>query len=1607
MRDAVPNWGELPSSIIGDYLRESCSYGFGQALERLLIPAYRIIKARRGPVSGEEGELCELASLLSATAGTDEYRFDAYYFTICVAAVSFFGVPVDAIDCDGFDENELMRFDCSVSMEDEPDPQRKRLKRFGIRLLDYSRTNQLVHFRPIKSATMELFCADPRASIRHLFKEGAKLYLADWGKLHPKMIYRCKICGKTEVFPYDFGAKRTQPARPCPVCDAENAHNRKSLIPIRERLYRLPQDGYHCACGHKIGFDKLCKSELKCPKCKRPVAIDSAPFVSYDDFSAYETGVMVSTSSGALMGDVAKTLSNKAKTMDRNFGLHVLYLAYGFLKWKDANGTEYQSPLLLCPINLGVDKSRGQYYFELDASSGGKFELNKTLIQMLAAYSRTVSISLPTPDPDDPMGYFSLLSKRLKVGDGAITAITRNWEIDTGFGIGLFHYQKLQLHADIEENGEKYLQHPIVRRLCGDATAAIASPVLRERSAARYVTLDADSSQDAVIKAAQEGRSFILQGPPGSGKSQTITNIITSALGEGKSVLFVTEKASARSVIFDNLARRSLSDDKALTDYVLDFDSFRKHGGAVSRAAFIEELNRCLFEGKPVGGYDDQLLADEELRYKQIKTFMGQMRGDFGGRNYLRLLQDMAQYSDIAPLGTIDLIPSDGAAFIELCDAIEKGYEAIKACGCGVETRKHPSYGSANDPTNALVTSAEDPRKTYEDSRASSYGMEYRKHPLYGCIGDTTNKLATIAENYREICDGFRELFVDLRSFGWSADADPDYLTLCVKEARLWAEMPRLSPEILEGLSEKKVKSLLARAADRCETIKEVEEKEGSKDIAAINKTKLADFDLGAAWAKVEHYRLFIRRCGRKYNAWLKGIFDCFKRHDYTWDYASAVSALERLRRYANLMETKESLREEREQDIALFGFEPIGLTDWEKLRDDLAALQKILSGHDRRVFDLTPDWIMRFRLGRYYDTVRMLRTLAERLDELKVNERRCAKELTPYMRKASDDFLAYEEISKAITENRDILAAWRRLCDALTALDQMGMTPVWKELADSGCTLSEAKDRLSRTFCQKTIEAFVNGNGLTCIRDFDRDEHERLMQKYAETDMRVLSTSTARLCEALDANLREAAAKYGDGSTPDFPKFPSKTDRSIKQFIFENYDYIKRIKPCFMMSPLNVSQYLDIGISFDLVIFDEASQIFTEDALAAIVRGRQVIIAGDSKQLPPCDFFRAGESLQDDEEQYYEEEANVENSLLNAADEALSDASVSLSWHYRSCDEALIDFSNREMEYNLISFPSATRNVNDGIRYVPIPYDPNTCYDAGKGGTHINAGEADRIVQLIYSEMIHPERRGFSIGVVAFSNAQAFEIETRWEEFKRSPEKKDAIEAWEQAHGKEPLIFCNLDTVQGDERDTTIISVCYSADRNGRFSLPYLGRIRLSSGRKRINVAVTRAKHRMIVVSTLKSETLRAAIRASSAPEDNKSGAQMLCNFLEYAQSFSNAPGVVCKHSADPFVASVCKVLDEANLEYDTEIGRSGCKVSIGVRRANEKNNYILGIIIDDPGRTDFDSVREYTRLTEQVLSEKYGWKIYRVYPTAWIENYEAEKQNLMSAIMAAYQAS
>ena len=1568
MAAEVSDWRDRTGSIVADYLRDDSSRGYGMVLTKLIGDAYASVTESyaQSKINGVSVDLCEIASAIMAKKRIDNFRFSAYLFAVGVAAVSSGNACVDDIDYDLFDYNEFIAFDSAASVSEETDPVKRELAKFRVRLLDFSRTNQLVHFRYAKKSTLQLYSPNLHATLKAVTR-GQRIHIAGWQKLTPSVLYKCRICGSTAFGKYDFNNKKTQNAAECPVCDAGNAHNRKSMAPVKEQLKVLTDEGYVCKCGARTPLAEI-RAQGKCHVCGASVSFDSYPVITRSELGVYLPDEMICSVGDASAKEALKSIMNKAKYMERNFGLHVMYLACGFLEWKDVNGTEYRSPILLCPISLGVDKSKGTYYFEADPTGSGMFEVNKTLLRMLSSYSRTLSIELPELDESNVGAYLAVLKQYLADGGNGSNPVTSAWRVDQSFGIGLFHYQKLQLQHDIECNADKYLENPLIRRLCKDDKAKIETTVSKKRHSMEYVLLDADSSQEEVIKAAQEGRSFILQGPPGSGKSQTITNIIASVLGEGKTVLFVTEKASARAVILENFNKCRVGSDNKLTEFVLDFEGVKKRGKAVVRSAIVDELNKCLTTLSYSGGYDDELLAKEARQYAKVREFMRESCGEYSGRNYMRLIRDAVNYAEYPELRTGFTLPSDWDGILRLCDAIGKYYAGI-------------------------VTLRSD--------------ADYRNDPLCGCKGDADGELCEYAERYIATVRGITETVNTLTGYGWVTGTESDRLSKSLSLMRLWSEMPRVTETVLSDLSLNRISDLLNRVRERRDLLQRIAAHAGGAVESEIDRAVFDSTDLGNIESGLEYNRFPLRRLSGEYKALVKKVYSCFRSRVRDKKYAAVSEAFSELMRYKSYLDLKKIDEIRSREDADKFGYAPSTDREWEELEVRLQTLRDIISANDSAILDLrsVSDWSGRFASSGYSGFIGSLRRAGDELEKAVAAEEDLRNKLSGYfddLPECNDGNYCreYVKVAETVVNNASRLKNWRSLYETLKEIKVNGWRALLGELMKNGVTTyEEAKGRIYKTYYRDRVKKFVEDNRLVSIGEFSRVTQEQLIRDYSDVDLKVLDSAARRLYEKLRSSLK-AYVRSDPAHTGDPGKIQSVANYSIKRTISENIEYIRKIKPCFMMSPLNVSQYIDADVRFDLVIFDEASQIFTEDALAAIMRGRQVIIAGDSKQLPPCDFFKAGDSVRDDEESYFDEEAEHSYSLLDTAAEALNDASISLTWHYRSADESLIAFANEHMDYNLITFPSAVKDPNDGIRFHSVAYDPAACYVAGKRGAHVNPGEADRVLELIYSEMTNPERCKFSIGVVAFSNAQATEIEARWEAFRADPVRKPVIERWEKEHEDEPLIFCNLDTVQGDERDTVIISVCYGKDASGKFILPYLGRIRLPSGKKRLNVAVTRSRHQMIVVSMLDGATLKNAILNSSAPEENKAGAQMLYDFLEYARSFTASREVACSETCDPLVKSVCRVLDKAGVAYDTEIGRSECKINVGIRDPENKGSFVLGIVIDDPNRADFDSVREYTRLTEQILSEKYGWRLYRIFPASWFNDFENEKVLLLNKV-------
>lgn len=420
----------------------------------------------------------------------------------------------------------------------------------------------------------------------------------------------------------------------------------------------------------------------------------------------------------------------------------------------------------------------------------------------------------------------------------------------------------------------------------------------------------------------------------------------------------------------------------------------------------------------------------------------------------------------------------------------------------------------------------------------------------------------------------------------------------------------------------------------------------------------------------------------------------------------------------------------------------------------------------------------------------------------------------------------------------------------------------------------------------------------------------------------------------------------------------------SLRKVISDSWDILQTVFPCMLMSPLSVAQYLEMKSNlFDIIIFDEASQIETADSIGVIARGNTIVVAGDPKQLPPTRFFTSQTTTGEEIEESEDADSILEDCIT------LGLPSYYLTRHYRSRHESLISFSNHNFYDNkLLTFPS----VNDAERKVRL-IDPSGVYDMGK--TRTNKAEAEAVVKFIL-DFVNKHDIPPSIGVVAFSKAQSNLIEdllnSRLQRNKNIQLKLDKC--------PEPIFIKNLENVQGDERDIIIFSIGYGPDQNGNVTLNF-GPINQSGGERRLNVAVSRAREEMIVFTSLKPYHI--------PKEGFSKGVEALRNFLVYAtqesdKSIEGKTGVE-NMDIDVIVCQISEELKWNGLKAVPYIGRSDFKVDIAIEDERNPERYKLGIIIDGKNYYSLPSTRDREIVIPNVLTNL-GWELHRVWVIDWL---------------------
>ena len=501
-------------------------------------------------------------------------------------------------------------------------------------------------------------------------------------------------------------------------------------------------------------------------------------------------------------------------------------------------------------------------------------------------------------------------------------------------------------------------------------------------------------------------------------------------------------------------------------------------------------------------------------------------------------------------------------------------------------------------------------------------------------------------------------------------------------------------------------------------------------------------------------------------------------------------------------------------------------------------------------------------------------------------------------------------------------------------------------------------------------------------LSGFAGPRQEDAIRKFRETD-RILSEAVKRSVFA------RLAARLPMGRGADCPDkselgmlkrecAKKARQKPVRQLLAEAKGVCARLKPCFLMSPLSVSQYLPPDAEpFDLVVFDEASQIPVWDAVGAIARGRQLIVVGDPKQMPPTNFFQRGDAADEDES------SEAVEDLESILDEALAIGlhSAHLSWHYRSRDETLIAFSNAHYyDGRLNTFPAARRSPRLGVS---MQFVLGGVYDAR--GHRTNQKEAEAVVDWIFAEAARPDAR--QIGVVTFSLAQKELIEDLVE--RRCSETPSAAAYFDDGHS-DPFFVKNLENVQGDERDVILFSVGYAPDAQGAFAMNF-GPLNRAGGERRLNVAVTRAREQVVVFSSVHAGQI-------DLNRTKAVGAAHLKEFLEYAER----GGAAVSDSAaagDGMMAEVAELLAGNGYSAVAGVGASGRRIDLAVLRPGSEGEYMLAILGDGPGYGADRTVRDRDALRIEVL-QSLGWNVFRLWSVDWALDRERTARRLLDTL-------
>lgn len=1154
-----------------------------------------------------------------------------------------------------------------------------------------------------------------------------------------------------------------------------------------------------------------------------------------------------------------------------------------------------------------------------------------------------------------------------------------SWDFDIcNMVLGNFHYKKMSLVSDYNAVADQGIQHEVFNEL-------FSNQPRREREAPQaqgpeqwYHVIAADPTQAKAILHSRTGNSYIIQGPPGTGKSQTITNLVADFLAQGKTVLFICEKRTALDVVYHRLQQNGLSE---LCCYIHDSQGDKKE--------FIKDLKNVYesflhnkMDLDSITGQRQTALASLAEQLKVLQAYHTQQRKVHpeAGITTRKLIETLIQLRPQVPVlnsGYKEQLPSYHT-WLQFGQVMHQLSKALEETGATPQLANHAFSNLGN-----AVMQAENPFTIME----SLSGHAFVVIDQMATIVAQNNIPAQHAEKLENIINLVHD------SIMLEPLAQSGSLQLVNKinpEAQVFEEVYR------------QYRQLQQQYQEALENTGHWQQRFSRQEVAQA-------LEIASKYEKA--FFRFLNGNWRRLKKQLKKAYD-FSGHQLPPAYSKILEQLQ------EEYQAEDKLRRQQTTLQKQYG------------TDDIDAVYAGIDLLRHKQGDAEIDYLLSH--PRANELVLQLSKLNNTLHQLELQLQQCLYHYELKSLREIKDELATINANADVL--KDLLPALRQFAtmpaDLQHIIRQVPLTPQQAEAAMAHKTMQlllEKEPQFAQTryySLQKAVTAIESTyNELLGLNS----DYIRAARRKAFLERYQLSNASGVDLSDEDKQLKK---DYTEGRRIlEHEMGKSMRYKSIRTMASDESGKVLRdIKPVWLMSPLSVSDSLPLDIHFfDVVIFDEASQITLEEGIPALFRAPQAIIVGDDKQMPPSNFFNTRAEDPNDLDTF---EGETEDEILSSdADSLLVQGArklcnTMLRWHYRSRYETLISYSNHAFyEADLLTIPDKTiihhnkpgieiMQPEEGLQTaqhllnssISFHYLPNSVYQ-DRGNSNEASYIAYMLKQLLQSQVEE------SIGIVAFSQEQQAVIEEAIEALAAAD--KTFEELLEKAYNRKDegqvtgLFIKNLESVQGDERDIIIMSVCYGYDSRKKMLMNF-GPINRKGGEKRLNVIFSRAKKHMAIVSSIKHHDIR---------NDYNAGANYFKRFLHYAEMISTGNTTQARTILDSLMTGekwqraktdttpsatamqLKKALEAKGYMVGVEIGQSSFKCSLAVKKQAADSFYSVGILLDDELHyQNSDVIEQYYQ--RPAILQAFGWKMVHVYAKDWLEDKEGVLQMLVRAI-------